>query len=82
MMKLDQIRKAVEAYNMINSRYPESLIEIINKEYIAKDDIFDPWGNRIDFINSPKGVVIKSSGEDMKFGTEDDIVVGPPEYVE
>ena len=80
MMKLDQVQKAVEAYNLINRGYPANLSEVINKRYIGEEDILDPWGKKIDYNNSLKGVVIKSSGEDMVFGTSDDIVVGPLEY--
>ncbi|MBU1626507.1 DUF4388 domain-containing protein [bacterium] len=82
IMKLDQISKAIEAYNLINNSYPKSLLDVVEKKYISKEDIYDPWGNEIEFHNSQKGVVIKSSGIDKKFGTEDDITVGPPEYKE
>jgi len=80
IMKLDQVRKAVEAYNLLNNNYPENLQKVVDQNYIDKDDIIDPWDQKIVFYNTQKGVVIKSCGEDMKIDSDDDIVVGPPDY--
>lgn len=51
--------------------YPASLGELM--EYMNSKDPIDPWGAPYLMLRAKRGILVMSAGEDLAFGTADDI---------
>ncbi|NMM49930.1 hypothetical protein [Marinigracilibium pacificum] len=75
--EMDEITGGLERYYSRNNSYPEDYIKFASAKPVRKNWITDYWGNEYKYILIEKDKYqIISSGEDMKFDTDDDIIKG------
>jgi hypothetical protein len=84
--KLTLIDKAINIYALEhNGKLPDSLNVLAESNdadwhpVLKKEDLVDPWGERIGYEHEECNYVIMSSGPDKKMGTADDILEGDVE---
>ncbi len=73
-LMLEESAKAIEAYRIVNGKYPSNLAKAIQNDKVP----YDPWGNQIIYRTIPS-VKIISTGPDGR-QSSDDIVVELSEY--
>jgi hypothetical protein len=71
--KMENLQFALVTYCLINSKYPEFLTEMVDRNVIRESDLLDAWDLKIYYRKSDDGFVIISEGKDKTWATEDDI---------
>lgn len=75
--QLRRIADAVQTYAIDHGKYPEDVsFEEVMGMMSGLPFMFsiDPWGEDFIYESTGKSFTVKSSGPDIQFGTEDDIV--------
>lgn len=57
MQRLESIREAIEAFNLVHDRLPERLDELA-PYFISSDILRDPWGTPYKFLQEPEKYVV------------------------
>ena len=73
---VDDVAGAISAYEKDRGTFPVSLAALVRGEspYLAmSDEPTDPWGNRLKYDVTNGKVLVRSSGPDRTFATDDDI---------
>jgi general secretion pathway protein G len=74
---VDNVSKSVSSYAVTHRSIPKDLSELVEKQYIKKNQTKDPWESPLEFSAGNSGqiddFVLCSNGPDGNSGNEDDI---------
>lgn len=77
---LNQVKRVYDnsvLYYFDFGSYPESVDKLVQLDYVSGSDIVDPWGGKLQIVNSPDCTVVLSGGPDKTLNTPDDITSNP-----
>ena len=77
---LKKMAEAIEAYRKEFGQIPATdkiseLLDYLSPRYFSPPERFDYWGKQLEFRSDAGNYRLISSGPDLKFGSEDDLVV-------
>lgn len=74
---VDNVAKGVASFAVTHRGVPKDLSELVEKKYIKKNQVKDPWDNELEFTAGNGGDIddftLCSNGPDGSGGNEDDI---------
>jgi len=77
---VDNVGKAAASYAVTHRRLPKDLGELVDKKYIKKNQLKDPWDNDLEYQAGNSGGIddftLCSAGPDGSPGSEDDVCAG------
>jgi len=73
-IELRQYQIAIQTFKVDSNTLPSSSKELLEKGYITKELLTDPWNTEYRIENTSENTIkIISAGPDRRFGTKDDI---------
>ena len=78
--KIRLLDSMLDEYQQDNGEYPFTLDELVEKDLVSRDDIYDGWGNEIDYQGSSRE--LSSAGTDGSLGTDDDFIFRNGRFIE
>lgn len=80
---VENVAKGASSYAVTHRRLPKSLEELVERKYVKKNQLQDPWQNELEYSPGSGGGIddfeLCSKGPDGTSGNEDDICAGEDE---
>ena len=80
---VNNVAKGASSYAVTNRRLPKTLDELVDRKYVKKNQLKDPWDTELEYNPGNSGQIddfeLCSAGPDGSLGTEDDICAGEEE---
>jgi len=79
--QLEVFSAAILTYAKAEGRLPESIHSLLESQFDIRDGpgqgrvLLDPWGTAYVYEHGVSTFVLRSAGQDRRFGTSDDLVV-------
>lgn len=80
-LQIDRLAQSTLAYAVTRMELPPDLKSLVERKYIKRSDVTDPWGEPIHYEAGSSGEFddfeLCSKGSDGNSGTEDDVCYDP-----
>ena len=74
LQEMDRILSASKVYYLETESFPGALNDLVQEIILEKNEVVDPWGEAYRLEVKGRTITVRSSGEDRREGTDDDLL--------